>query len=523
MSKPANDQPKKIRCAIYTRKSHEEGLEQEYNSLDSQRDSAENFIASQQAEGWVALPNRYDDGGFSGGNIERPAMKRLLADIEAGEVDCVVVYKVDRLSRSLLDFAQIMGTFDANGVSFVSVTQHFNTTHSMGRLTLNILLSFAQFEREIIGERIRDKIAGQRRRGKWAGGIPVLGYDVDRSGTSPKLIINTDEAIRVRRIYAMYLEMRSLLPVVEELDRRGWTNKTWTTKSGKARGGRTFDKSSVHSLLTNTLYNGRIRHKEQTFQGQHQAIVDQTVFDEVQSLLRSHSHGRGNRIANRYDALLRGLIFCPKCNKAMVHNVAKRKARVYRYYTCQTAIKQGYKKCPFPTLPAAQMEEAVVDHIRCIASDAQLRRDVFEQFQTRGNNEIAALISQERSLVGQLSQYHEEINRLAIDTASSRSANRLATLHEQVAKVERSLATVRSELESFKDQRFTEQDVNAAFADFDNIWGSLTTVEKTEVLQLLIERVEFDAEDSTIAISLRSSGIKSLTSSAHQSTEDSIE
>src|SRR6056297_1516664 len=186
MSKPKNEPPPKIRCAIYTRKSHEEGLDQEFNSLDSQRDSAESFIASQQAEGWVALPTRYDDGGFSGGNLERPAMKRLLADIEAGEVDCVVVYKVDRLSRSLLDFARIMGTFDEQKVSFVSVTQHFNTTHSMGRLTLNILLSFAQIEREIIGERIRDRNAGQRRRGKWVGGIQGVGNDVDRSDRSPK-------------------------------------------------------------------------------------------------------------------------------------------------------------------------------------------------------------------------------------------------------------------------------------------------------------------------------------------------
>ncbi|QDT60537.1 DNA-invertase hin [Stieleria bergensis] len=247
MTKTKAEQPKNIRCAIYTRKSTEEGLDQEFNSLDAQRESSESFIASQKQEGWVALPARYDDGGFSGGNLERPAMKRLMADIEAGLVDCVVVYKVDRLSRSLLDFSRIMGTFDEQGVSFVSVTQQFNTTHSMGRLTLNILLSFAQFEREIIGERIRDKIAAQRRRGKWAGGIPVLGYDVDRSGPSPKLVVNADEAAQVRRIFAMYLEHESLMPVVHELERRDWRMKVWRTKSGKAKGGRDFDKSSSTS------------------------------------------------------------------------------------------------------------------------------------------------------------------------------------------------------------------------------------------------------------------------------------
>jgi len=204
-TKPTTTTPT-IRCAIYTRKSSEEGLDQEFNSLDAQRESAEAFIASQKAGGWVALPDQYNDGGFSGGSMERPAVDRLLRDITNGKIDCVVVYKVDRLSRSLMDFSRIMETFEKHGVSFVSVTQHFNTTHSMGRLTLNILLSFAQFEREIIGERIRDKLSAQARRGKWTGGIPILGYDVDRTGGSPKLVINAKEAARVREIFRMYLE-----------------------------------------------------------------------------------------------------------------------------------------------------------------------------------------------------------------------------------------------------------------------------------------------------------------------------
>jgi len=206
-----------VRCAIYTRKSTEEGLDQEFNTLDAQRESAEAYIVSQKAEGWVCLPDRYDDGGFTGGNIDRPALQRLLADIEAGKIDCVVVYKVDRLSRSLIDFSKIMETFESKGVSFVSVTQQFNTTTSMGRLTLNILLSFAQFEREIIGERIRDKLGALRRKGKWAGGVPVLGYDVDRSNGSPRLVVNAAEAARVREIFALYLEKGSLQKVVSEL------------------------------------------------------------------------------------------------------------------------------------------------------------------------------------------------------------------------------------------------------------------------------------------------------------------
>jgi site-specific DNA recombinase len=235
----------RVRCAIYSRKSTDDGLDQEFNSLDAQREAGEAFIASQKNEGWVCLPDRYDDGGFSGGNMERPGLRRLLVDIQAGKVDCVVVYKVDRLSWSLMDFARIMETFEKRKVSFVSVTQQFNTTHSMGRLTLNVLLSFAQFEREIIGERIRDKIAAQRRKGKWAGGIPVLGYDVDRSTSTPKLVINATEGARVREIFDLYLNLGSLLLVVDDLERRCWHNKSWQTKKGQPRGDRPFDKGSL--------------------------------------------------------------------------------------------------------------------------------------------------------------------------------------------------------------------------------------------------------------------------------------
>jgi site-specific DNA recombinase len=242
-----------IRCAIYTRKSSEEGLDQEFNSLDAQREAAEAYIVSQKAEGWTAIADRYDDGGYSGGSMDRPALDRLLRDIDRGKIDCVIVYKVDRLSRSLLDFARIMERFDRHSVSFVSVTQQFNTTHSMGRLTLNILLSFAQFEREIIGERIRDKLAAQARKGKWTGGAPVLGYDVDRTGPSPRLVINAKEADRVREMFRMYLQEASLLPVVRELARRSWVNKRRETKKGRKLGGRPFDKATLYYSGTDHL------------------------------------------------------------------------------------------------------------------------------------------------------------------------------------------------------------------------------------------------------------------------------
>jgi site-specific DNA recombinase len=311
--------PGPIRCAIYTRKSSEEGLELEFNSLDAQREAAEAYIASQRNEGWICLPDRYDDGGFSGGSMERPALEQLLKDIEAGKVDCVVVYKVDRLSRSLMDFARIMETFDRKGVSFVSVTQQFNTTSSMGRLTLNILLSFAQFEREIIGERIRDKIAAQKRRGKWAGGVPILGYDVDRSGSSPRLVVNPREAAKVRAIFQMYLDKGSLQRTVTELRHREWKNKRRVTKKGVSVGGQPFNTGTLHVLLTNPLLTGKIVHRGNTYDGEHEAIVDPALFERVRQQLLENGRTGGIEMRNKYGALLRGLLRCKKCDCAMIH------------------------------------------------------------------------------------------------------------------------------------------------------------------------------------------------------------
>jgi site-specific DNA recombinase len=268
---PKAPAPRVVRCAVYTRKSTEEGLEQEFNSLDAQRESAEAYIKSQKQVGWVCLPEHYDDGGFTGGNLDRPALKRLLADVDNGRIDCLVVYKVDRLSRSLLDFAKIMETFEKRHVAFVSVTQQFNTATSMGRLVLNVLLSFAQFEREIISERTRDKIAAARRKGKWVGGKPLLGYDVDPRGC--KLVINEEEAVRVRSIFELYLKHQGLIPVVQELERRGWLTKRWQTRKGHFRGGQRFTKTNLHHLLTNPVYLGKVKYKKEVHPGEHQAII----------------------------------------------------------------------------------------------------------------------------------------------------------------------------------------------------------------------------------------------------------
>lgn len=405
-----------------------------------------------------------------------------------------------------------METFDSNSVSFVSVTQQFNTTHSMGRLTLNILLSFAQFEREIIGERIRDKIAAQRRRGKWSGGVPMLGYDVDRSGPSPKLVINAEEAIQVRRIFSLYLELGSLMPVVEELAKRGWCNKTWSTKKGATRGGRPFDRCSVHALLTNPIYIGKIKHKTDVYNGEHEPIIDAIVFEKVQTTLRRNGAVGGSHLVNKYGALLKGLLRCHACGKGMVHTFTTRGTKRYRYYACVQAIKSGRKACPSPSLPAAEIEAAVVDHIRCITHDQGLRDDVLQQACSAVDADLAELATQRQQLERQLSRDHAEIGRLAVAAdPSSATTSRIADLHQRVARAESELRSVRSRTKELEGKRLGEADVAAAFEDFEHVWAALSSREQAQVLSLLVARVEFNSTDSTLAISFHPSAIASLT------------
>jgi site-specific DNA recombinase len=352
----------KVRCAIYTRKSTEEGLEQEFNSLDAQREAAEAYIKSQAHEGWTCLPARYDDGGFTGGNMDRPALQRLLADIDMRKIDCVVVYKVDRLSRSLLDFARMMETFEKRQVSFAAVTQQFNTGTSMGRLVLNVLLSFAQFEREIISERTRDKIAAARRKGKWSGGLPILGYDVNPQ--TLKLVVNEVEAERVREIFSLYLQHEVLSRVVEELSRRGSVNKQWRTRKGRQRGGRPFTKSSLHKLLTNVTYLGKIRYKKEVHAGEHEAILDAPLWQEVQDLLRRNGANKGTLVRNPHGALLKGLLYCRPCGCRMSPTHANKNGKRYRYYVCRNVQQSRGASCPTRWAAATDVERAVLGQLR---------------------------------------------------------------------------------------------------------------------------------------------------------------
>jgi DNA invertase Pin-like site-specific DNA recombinase len=340
---------RKLRCAVYTRKSSEEGLEQEFNSLDAQREACEAYIASQKAEGWLLVPDRYDDGGMSGATLERPALKRLLADIEAQRVDIVVVYKIDRLSRALMDFAKLVEVFDRNNVTFVSVTQSFNTTTSMGRLTLNILLSFAQFEREVIGERIRDKIAASRKRGMWMGGFVPLGYDVrDR-----KLVVNEAEARKVRMIFERFVKIGSATTLVRALRAEGITGKY----------GKLVDKGTIYKLLNNRTYIGLAVHKGTAYPGEHKAIISQALWDKVHSILADSPRRRAARTRAQTPALLKGLIFGPT-GRAMTPTHTRKGGRLYRYYVSTDVLKRDADACPVRRIPAAEIESAVIEQVR---------------------------------------------------------------------------------------------------------------------------------------------------------------
>jgi len=508
---------KRIRCAIYTRKSTSEGLEAEFNTLDAQRLAAENYIASQKGEGWVALPDEYDDGGFTGGNMDRPALQRLMQDIEAGKVDCIVVYKVDRLSRSLLDFARIINTLNEHNCSFVSVTQNFSTADSMGRLTLNILLSFAQFEREIIAERTRDKMSAARKQGRWVGGAQVLGYDVHPNGG--KLVVNEKEAIIVREIYSCYIELESLMPVVRVLRDKGVTNKTWTTKKNTVHQGKPFNKNALYNLLTNPLYIGKVRHKKEVYEGQHDPIVDESIWHCVQNILKRNRLNNGSTVRNTQGALLKGLLFCGSCKVAMVHTWTKKKNNCrYRYYVCGRAQKEGWDVCPVKSIPAAEIERYVVEEIRRIGKDEGLVEETFEAVGAVANRQADELAEEEERLREQLIQCTEKLQRIAGNNKTPPKT--LAALQDRIVELEQEITQTRQKVMLLQREMIDRTDVARTLSLFDPVWQHLTSHEQVKALNLLIEKIVYDAETSSVAITFRETGIRDLLDSQAIDTED---
>ena len=505
---------KSIRCAIYTRKSTDEGLQQEFNSLDAQREAGEAYILSQRHEGWQLITDRYDDGGYTGANMERPALKKLLGDIEADKVDCVVVYKVDRLSRSLMDFARIIEVFDKRGASFVSVTQQFNTTNSLGRLTLNILLSFAQFEREIISERTRDKQSAARKKGKWIGGHPILGYDIDPRGG--RLIVNAEEATRVRAIFDLYIEHQAAIAVVEKLRQRDWRTKSWRSAEGRAHGGKPFTKSRLYGLLTNVVYAGKINHKGTIYEGEQDGIIDTKTWEHAQKLLGRNGAAGRDRTRNKYGALLHGLVFCVPCGTPMIPTYTMRGAKRYRYYVCLNAQQRGWNTCETKSVAAHAIEAAVIDSIRRLGSDPEIARRTVEHARAQVAARSEQLRNDEAAGQLQLRRLNTEMACAATVSGNNDGAaarfDRLVELHKEVQAIEDRLVTLRAELEVLKDDPLDAADVLAALERFEPVWNSLRTHQQTRMVNLLIERVGYDGRTGKVTVAYRSQGMRELCS-----------
>jgi site-specific DNA recombinase len=494
---------KPVRCAIYTRKSTDEGLNQDFNSLDAQREAAEAYVVSQRHEGWTLVPTTYSDGGYTGANMERPGVRQLLADIEAGQIDCVLVYKVDRLSRSLIDFARMMELFEKRDVCFVSITQQFNTNTSLGRLTLNILLSFAQFEREIISERTRDKQVAARKKGKWTGGHILLGYDLDP--VAGKLVVNPEEAERIREMFRLYLEGTPVTEIVRRFDQRGWRNKQWNTRDHKLYGGSPLRRCHIYKLLGNILYTSQVRVGDEVFPGEHAAIIDQKTFDLAQVKLRENAWKAGNPHRLKMDALLRGMIYCSSCGSGMYSTYSANKQRKYRYYICRKAQQKTEGYCNSRAISAPAVEEAVVESIRRVGVHPAVLAETTRLAQQRLGEIVSELRKELSAVNGRVKNLKSQIVRLR-----NPPPERVAEIRGQLAAGETRAEKLRKEILRREKQRIDEKEVRRAMASFDDIWKAMNLEEQRTLLRQLVEKVGYDGRTGKVTVSFKSAGVKEL-------------
>ncbi len=498
---------KLIRCAIYTRKSHEEGLEQEFNSLDAQRESAEAYIESQRMQGWRALPDRYDDGGFSGGNMERPGLQRLLADVDAGKVDVIVVYKIDRLSRSLLDFMKMIERFNEQGVSFVSVTQHFNTTDPTGRMFLGILITFAQYEREVIAERIRDKVAAAKRRGKYCGGPAILGYDVDRE--QKKLRVNAEEAPLVQHIFRRFTQLASSKSLAAELNEQGYHTKSWTTKKGKHRPGSPWNTGHIYRLLGNRTYRGEVVHKGKGYPGEHEAIVSKGLWEKVQAVLSENTRAKQTRAQTKTISPLQGVIRCGHCDGAMGLTYTQRGSRRYSYYHCAKDAKRAVSRCRLKRVPAGNIEEVVLEQLSAVFRTPTLMSQTYFAAKGMEDAERERLLKQKEQLEDDLLTVRERaLAEAAPNGNGSDPGPTLVDLNQEAVTLSRQLTDVSARAQAFESDPVAEREVSEAFQSVETFWDDLFPLERNRLIRLLVEKVEI--RETGIDMELKTQGLTSL-------------
>jgi len=478
------------RVAIYTRKSVTDGLEQAFNTLHAQRDAVEGYVRSMQGQGWEAIEEHYDDGGYSGANTERPAFQRLMADIAAGKVDVVAVYRLDRLSRSMVDFTGLLQEFEQRGVAFVSVTERFDTSGPMGRMVLHMIANLAQFERETIAQRTKDKVSASRRRGMWTGGRPVLGYDV----VDKKLVVNEREAQDVRRIFGLYLELGGVGAVVQELRLLGICQKKWTTKADEEQGGASFDKNVLNALLRNVLYVGDVRAGDDVVTGEHAAIVERDVWDAVQARMAAQAPDVGVRRGKRSAALLSGLARC-KCGSALTPTHSTKGAKRYAYYCCSAAQKRGRNACPGSRVAAGTLEQFVVDQVRAIGRDpsvldAAIAADRDEREVERGK--LAASLAELRAARGRHAGERDRVvAAIGAEAAPRGLVERVRELDGFVAEADARIAAAERDLAALAGASDAEG-LCAALEEFDSLWGEMDQAERAQALALVLVEVVVD-------------------------------
>jgi site-specific DNA recombinase len=486
----APSKPDYVRVAIYTRKSVTEGLDQAFNTLHAQREAVEGYVRSQEGAGWRAIEERYDDGGFSGANTERPAFQRLLADVAAGRVDVVACYRLDRLSRSLVDFAGLMREFEQRGVAFVSVTERFDSSTPIGRMTLNLLATFAQFERETIALRTKDKVSASRRRGMFTGGRPILGYDI----RDKKLVVHQREAEQVRAIYTMYQELGGVVAVVEELRLRAIANKRWVTRSGEAQGGSAFDRNTLACLLKNPLYVGDVRAGTEVVPGEHEAIVPREQWNAVQRQLAAQAPDVGARATKRSSALLAGIARC-KCGSAMTPTYTKSGPKRYAYYCCSAAQKRGRSACPGSRVAAHVLEPFVVEEVRKIGRDPSVIDAAVAADRQERDAERAKLAAEVGDLRRGRGRHISDRDRLIAAIGEGKApASVMARVEELdglVAAADARIAALERDLVALQGTSDVEA-LKAALLEFDGVWGALDLAERARVLALVLDEVVVD-------------------------------
>lgn len=508
----APEKTKTLHCAVYTRKSTDENLNSDFNSLDSQREYCQAFIKSREPEGWKVCPIEYNDPGFSGGNMDRPGLKKLIADARNGKFQVVVCYKYDRLSRNTRDFLHILDIFDRNGVAFVSVTQPIDTTSSIGRLMRSILMDFAQFEREMIAERTRDKMAAMARKGKRTGGYPIIGYDINYEKKC--LEVNTEESVQVQEMFTEYLKTRSLSETAKAMNAKGCRMKAWITQQGTPKGGQKFNKANLWYLLRNPLYIGKIRHKEETYDGEHPAIISEDIFHEVQKTFERNGDGKVRKsIKNRsHTFLLKGLLRCTCCKTAMTPSscLPRKQSRFY-YYKCLSVSKLDKTACRVRSVPAKAIEDFVTARLKQLSANTKLVDKIIRQSRLLTGKDMPAKREEKQQLAVRLGKVSLEANNLVAVLAQegpdsqSRTfiAEKLAELKAQRDELEAKSALLNSEIEQMENMELDTNIVQAGLKNFLALFDKLNGGEKAEILSLLIKQVEFNGTAQKVAIHLR--------------------